>query len=205
MKRQKYLSRGKNPITRPLEKQSLDFGNGSGALAEHVSKQCLARYGIPATQEVLLSLEEILALKESPVSFPVAVKLVSADIPHKTEADAVRLGVKSLDELKAAAQAVTAGGKKHAPKAHIDGISVQEMASGVEMIVGAVNDPHFGPYVMVGLGGVLTEVLHDVAHRFAPVTTADAREMLASLKDCFENETPTLPVKLAIGGFNFLR
>jgi acetyltransferase len=56
------------------------------------------------------------------------------------------------------------------------------MASGIEMIAGAVNDPHFGPYVMVGLGGVLTEVLHDVSHRFAPVTAADAREMLASLK-----------------------
>ena len=58
----------------------------------------------------------------------------------------------------------------------------QEMASGVEMVVGAVNDPHFGPYVMVGLGGVLTEVLHDVAHRFAPLTPDDAREMLAQLK-----------------------
>ena len=61
-------------------------------------------------------------------------------------------------------------------------ISVQEMASGVELIVGAVNDPHFGPYVMVGLGGVLTEVLHDVSHRFAPVTAATAQDMLAELK-----------------------
>ncbi len=182
MKRQKYFSRSDTPEARPLEKQLLDFGNHTGALAEHVSKQCLARYGIPATKEVLLSLDEILALKDQPVTFPVAVKLASADIPHKTEADAVRLGVKSLEELKAAAQAVTAGGHKHAPNARIDGISVQEMASGVEMIVGAVNDPHFGPYVMVGLGGVLTEVLHDVAHRFAPVTAADAREMLAELK-----------------------
>jgi acyl-CoA synthetase (NDP forming) len=182
MKRRKYLSRSDKPEPRLIEKQTLEFGKGKGALAEHVSKQCLARYGIPVTKEVLLPLDVILALKEIPVSFPVAVKLASADIPHKTEADAVRLGVKSLDELKAAAQAVTSGGKKHAPSARIDGISVQEMAAGVEMIVGAVNDPHFGPYVMVGLGGVLTEVLHDVSHRFAPVTAADAREMLASLK-----------------------
>jgi acetate---CoA ligase (ADP-forming) len=182
MKRQKYLTQGDKPEARPVARQALDFGNGNGALAEHVSKQCLARYGIPITKEVLLPLDAILALNECPVSFPVAVKLASADIPHKTEADAVRLGVKSLDELKAAAQAVTAGGKKHAPNARIDGISVQEMAAGVEMIVGAVNDAHFGPYVMVGLGGVLTEVLHDVSHRFAPVTAADARDMLASLK-----------------------
>ena len=181
MKRRKYLAHGENIEARPITKQALEL-NGNGALAEHISKQCLARYGIPATKEVLLSLDAILALKEAPVSFPVAVKLASADIPHKTEADAVRLNVKSLDELKAAAQAVVNGGKQHTPTARIDGISVQEMASGVEMIVGAVNDPHFGPYVMVGLGGVLTEVLHDVSHRFAPVTRDDARAMLAELK-----------------------
>jgi len=181
MKRKQLLERGQKLAQRPIAKQTLDLA-GSGALAEHVSKQCLARYGIPATKEVLLSLAAILALKEAPVSFPVAVKLASPDIPHKTEADAVRLNVKSLDELKAAAQAVVNGGKKHTPDARIDGISVQEMASGVEMIVGAVNDPHFGPYVMVGLGGVLTEVLHDVSHRFAPVTPDDAHDMLAELK-----------------------
>ncbi len=181
MKRKRLLECGQTPVQRPIAKQTLEL-SGSGALAEHVSKQCLARYGIPATKEVLLSLDAILALKDAPVSFPVAVKLASPDIPHKTEADAVRLNVKSLDELKAAAQAVVNGGKKHTPSARIDGISVQEMASGVEMIVGAVNDQYFGPYVMVGLGGVLTEVLHDVAHRFAPVTPADARDMLAELK-----------------------
>ena len=181
MKRQKLLTRASATTARPVEKQVLEL-NGNGALAEHVSKQALARYGIAATQEVLLSLDAILALKAAPVPFPVAVKLASADIPHKTEADAVRLNVRTLDELKAAAQAVTAGGKKHAPTARIDGISVQEMASGVEMILGAVNDPHFGPYVMVGLGGVLTEVLHDVSHRFAPIAPDDARDMLAELK-----------------------
>ena len=181
MKRQKYRARGDTTEARPIVKQALEL-QGSGALAEHVSKQCLASYGIPATKEVLLPLDAILALKDTPVSFPVAVKLASADIPHKTEADAVLLNVNTLDELKAAAQAVVNGGKKHAPNARIDGISVQEMASGIEMIAGAVNDPHFGPYVMVGLGGVLTEVLHDVSHRFAPVTPDDAREMLAELK-----------------------
>ncbi len=181
MKRQKYLSRTDKTEARPVAKQPLKL-NGSGSLAEHVSKQCLAHYGIPSTKEVLLTLDAILALKDAPVSFPVALKLASADIPHKTEADAVRLNVKSLDELQAAAQAVVNGGKKHAPNARIDGVSVQEMASGIEMIAGAVNDPHFGPYVMVGLGGVLTEVLHDVSHRFAPLTAADAREMLAELK-----------------------
>ncbi len=181
MKRRRLQARGKAPAVRPTMQQPLRL-EGSGALAEHVSKECLTRYGIAATKEALLSLEAILAMNQSPVSFPVAVKLASPDIPHKTEADAVRLNVRSLDELHAAAQAVVNGGKTHVPHARIDGVSVQEMASGVEMIVGAVNDPHFGPYVMVGLGGVLTEVLHDVSHRFAPVSPEDARDMLAELK-----------------------
>jgi acyl-CoA synthetase (NDP forming) len=181
MKRQQLLTRAQQSAARPVARQTLAL-NGTGALAEHVSRQVLSQYGIAATKEVLLPLDAVLALKEAPVAFPVAVKLASPDIPHKTEADAVRLNVKTLDELKAAAQTVVDNGKKFAREARIDGVSVQEMASGVEMILGAVNDPHFGPYVMVGLGGVLTEVLHDVSHRFAPITADDARDMLAELK-----------------------
>jgi acetyltransferase len=182
LKRRKLSERGAAPAIRPVAQQSFEFGSARGALAEHVSKQCLARYGIPTTREVLLSVQEIMALTVCPVSFPVAVKLASPDIPHKTEADAVRLGIGSLDALKRAAQAVQDAGLRHAPGARIDGISVQEMASGIEVIVGAVNDPNFGPYVMVGLGGVLTEVLRDVTHRFAPVQLEDARDMLNELK-----------------------
>jgi acetyltransferase len=123
-----------------------------------------------------------LALPECPVSFPVAVKLASPDIPHKTEAGAVRLNIESLDELKRAAQSVYDSGMRHTPSARVEGISIQEMASGVEVILGVVNDEHFGPYVMVGLGGVFTELLGDVSHRFAPVTVEDAREMIEELK-----------------------
>ena len=81
-----------------------------------------------------------------------------------------------------AAREVYDNGRRYAPGARIDGISIQEMAGGVEVIIGAVNDPQFGPYVMVGLGGVLTEVLGDVAHRFAPVGADMARDMLDDLR-----------------------
>lgn len=87
-----------------------------------------------------------------------------------------------MEELRHAAQAVIDSGLRHTPSAGIDGISLQEMVSGIEVILGAVNDKHFGPYVMVGLGGVLTEVLHDVAHRFAPISQDIAYEMLSELK-----------------------
>lgn len=182
LKKRRFDERGAVAAQRPVQRAALELGSVAGPLAEHTSKQCLAQYGIPATREVLLSLDAIEALTQPPVSLPVAVKLASPDIPHKTEANAVRLGVNSLDELKAAARAVHENGLRHTPGARIEGISIQEMASGIEVILGAVNDSAFGPYVMVGLGGVLTEVLHDVSHRFAPVTPEDAREMLAELK-----------------------
>ncbi len=182
LKRQKFQQHGAIAPARSIPRQILNLGVSVGPLSEHASKQCLAQYGIPVTKEVLLNLDQIASLTECPIAFPVAVKLASPDIPHKTEANAVQLGIRTLDELKRAAESVTTAGLRHSPSARIDGISVQEMVSGVEMIVGAASDPHFGPYVMLGLGGVLTEVLHDVTHRFAPITVADAHEMVGELK-----------------------
>jgi acetyltransferase len=170
-----------NAGMRPPRLKVIDLSEAKGALSEKISKDLIRRYEIPTTSEVFLQLKDVLSLTSAPVEFPVAVKLVSPDIPHKTEANAVRLNVRSLDELKEAAQSVASAGLQYMPTARVDGISIQEMASGVEVILGAVNDPQFGPYVMVGLGGVLTEVLHDVSHRFAPVTRSIAREMISQL------------------------
>jgi acyl-CoA synthetase (NDP forming) len=167
---------------RPMAERALDLGSARGALSEHASKDCISRYGIATTREVLLPLAEVLALRECPLAFPVAVKLASPDIPHKTEAGAVRLNVASVDALRAAAKAVHDSALRHTPSARVDGISIQEMAGGIEVILGAVNDAHFGPYVMVGLGGVLTELLGDVSHRFAPVSLDDAQDMIQELK-----------------------
>jgi acetyltransferase len=181
LKLERLRARGVEP-ERSVPRQALDWSGAAGALSERASKECIARYGIATTREVLLPLERVLALHECPIAFPVAVKLASPDLPHKTEAGAVRLNVASLEALKRAAQAVHDSGLRHAPCARVEGISIQEMASGVEVILGAVNDPHFGPYVMVGLGGVFTELLGDVSHRFAPVSAKDAREMIEELK-----------------------
>ena len=93
-------------------------------------------------------------LADAPLPFPLAVKIESPDIPHKTEAGVVRLNVRSLDELKSAARELVAAAKKHNANARIDGVSIQEMASGLEVIAGAVNDRFFGPVVVFGLGGI---------------------------------------------------
>jgi len=181
-RRDEYRRRGKRPFTRIVMRQALELPPGAGTLGERRSKELLERYGVPVVNEVLLQPSEIEALKSSPLAFPVAVKIEAADVPHKTEADAVRLNVLDLAGLKQAAREVLAAARKHKPDARIEGILVQEMASGVEVIVGAVNDSCFGPTVAFGLGGVLTELLHDVTHRFAPFDAETAREMIAEVR-----------------------
>lgn len=155
---------------------------GSGTLGEHASKALLAAYGIPVTGETLLTPEAVEQLAAAPLPFPLAVKIESADIPHKTEAGVIRLNITTLDGLKQAAREVLAAARAWKADARIDGVLLQQMASGEEVIVGAVNDPHFGPLVAVGLGGVFTEIMHDVTHRYAPFDAETAKAMIHEIK-----------------------
>jgi succinyl-CoA synthetase beta subunit len=117
------------------------------------------------------------------VGFPVALKVQSADLPHKTEAGGVRLGLADADAVRAAYAAMLADVGRHAPGAAIDGVLVQKMApKGHELVIGMVNDPTFGPIMMVGYGGVTVELFGDVAHSPAPVSEAEATRMILSLK-----------------------
>lgn len=155
---------------------------GARTLSEHESKQCLAAYGIPITREVLLAPDAIEALTAPPLPFPLAVKIDSPDIAHKTEAGAVRLGVRELDGLKRAAREVLESARHYRPQARITGILVSTMAAGIETIAGAVNDRFFGPVVMFGLGGVATELLRDVSYRFAPFDSEEAHAMIREIR-----------------------
>ncbi|HEY4404373.1 MAG TPA: acetate--CoA ligase family protein [Xanthobacteraceae bacterium] len=111
------------------------------------------------------------------IGFPVALKIVAAQISHKTEVGGVRLNLKSPQEVEHEAQALAA-----AVGTRLDGFVVQEMVEGIEMIVGAHHDPLFGPMMVVGAGGILVELIKDVACRLLPVGPQDARAMLAGLK-----------------------
>jgi len=137
-KKDAFAARPRQSTQRAITKQKLDLPAASGTLGEHRSKQALAAYGIPIVKEVLLNADDVANLTASPLPFPLAVKIESADIPHKTEAGVVRLNIRTLDELKNAARDVLAAAQKHPAKARIDGIIVQEMASGLEVIAGAV-------------------------------------------------------------------
>ena len=180
-RRRRYLA-AKKDEARPVAAQKLDLPAGEATLSEYAAKAVLKAYGIPVVGEALMTLAEVQALRAAPFPFPLAVKINSADIPHKTEAGGVKLGIHSVEELKAAAEAVTANAKQYKPGAKLEGVLVQQMASGLEVIVGGLNDPCFGPTVVFGLGGIFAEVLRDVTYRFAPFGIEAAREMIDEIK-----------------------
>ncbi|MBI3054301.1 MAG: acetate--CoA ligase family protein [Betaproteobacteria bacterium] len=181
-KKRAFEKQPRHVAQRLTAKQTLELPQAAGTLGEHRSKRILAQYGIPAVREALLSAATVNGLEHAPLPFPLAVKIESPDLPHKTEAGAVRLGVRDLAAMKAAAEDMLASVQSYKPGARIDGILVQEMAAGLEVIVGAVNDPVFGPVVAFGLGGVHTELLQDLTHGFAPFDTAAAKEMIFQIK-----------------------
>jgi acyl-CoA synthetase (NDP forming) len=152
-------------------------------LTEHKAKALLAPYGLPASQEKLATSVAEAVEAAAALGFPVALKIASPDIPHKTEADGVVLGLQGQHSVSAAYEQIIASARRYKPDAHIDGVLVQKMApKGHELVIGMVNDPTFGPIMMVGFGGIMVELMGDVVHRPAPVDVAEASEMLRSLR-----------------------
>ena len=142
----------------------------------------LQRYGItlPKSREVTTAAEAAAAATE--IGFPVVLKIRSADILHKTEAGGVALNLRDAGEVQAAAERLVASARKAYPGARIDGFLVQEMASGIEAIVGARSDALYGPMLLVGAGGILVELAKDAALRMLPVTESDVTAMVDGLK-----------------------
>jgi acetyltransferase len=174
------LSGRKSPAAGKVARPALP--RGAATLSEAESKAVLAAYGIGTTREKLVPTGEKMLAHVADLQPPFAVKVVSRDIAHKTEVGGVKLGLKDVKSAAAAAEEVVANALKAKPGAKIDGVLVSEMASGIEALIGVVNDPAFGPCVALGLGGVLTEVLKDVTYRVAPFGIETAREMIAELK-----------------------
>jgi acetyltransferase len=143
----------------------------------------LAKYGITvAPARLARSGDEASRIAEN-FGTAVALKAESPAVLHKTEAGAVRLGVRGADDVRAAFATIVDNVRRHDPSAPVDGVLVQAMVTGgTEMVVGLHQDPQFGPLVMVGLGGIFVEVLEDVAFGAVPLTRGDAEEMLASLR-----------------------
>ncbi|MEO8442211.1 MAG: acetate--CoA ligase family protein, partial [Betaproteobacteria bacterium] len=157
--------------------------SAAGTLTERASKAVLAAYGFPVTCEALARNVDEAARIAAEFGGELALKIESADIPHKTEAGAIRLRVNGDAAVRLAYAEVMAAAVLYKKSAQIEGVLVQQMAPpGLEFMLGLVIDPVFGPVVVAGLGGIHVEVLHDLAYRVAPVDHAQARAMLAELR-----------------------
>lgn len=157
--------------------------SGAGApFSEHGSKEALRAAGIALPAEVLLRDAAEIAAAEARIPFPWAMKIQSPQIAHKSEVGGVQVGIASREAAHAAFTTLTANARRHRPEAAIEGVLLSPMAPrGVEIIVGTLRDATFGPMVMVGLGGVATELFRDVVYRPAPVSPEAAKAMLAEL------------------------
>ena len=154
-----------------------------GALSEYDSKVLVRAFGVSTTREELATDAEAAVAAAERVGYPVALKVNSADILHKTEAGAIRLGLADADAVRRAFDDVTAGARAYDANARIDGAVVQEMVSGgVETIVGVSYDAQLGPILLFGTGGVMVEVYNDVALRLCPITHEDALEMIDEVR-----------------------
>lgn len=155
----------------------------AGPLTEEESKTILTHYGIDVTRGLKAAGPEQAAAAARELGFPVALKVDSPDIAHKTDAGGVALNLKSEDEVRAAYEKIMANCKAYSPQARIHGVAVQEMVTGgTEVLVGISRDPHYGHTIVFGLGGVFVEALDDVSLRILPIAPADAEAMLSEIK-----------------------
>lgn len=172
---------GPAKVSFPTDKAaaSLLLAHRGPVLNEHDSKRLLACYGIPVTQEVLAKNEDEAVEAAQRIGYPVALKVASPDIAHKTEAGGIELAVGSEPELRAACQRVGERLKGYDPGARFEGWLVQEMVQpGVEVAFGVACRRGFPPVLMFGLGGLFVEELRDVAFRAAPLGDDDALAMI---------------------------
>ncbi|MFE9294569.1 acetate--CoA ligase family protein [Streptomyces niveus] len=159
------------------------LAQGRTSLTAPEGKAITDAYGIPTPGEALAESADDAVAVAARIGFPVAMKIVSPEILHKTDAGGVRIGLGSAAEVRSAFTTIVSNARKYDPKAQILGVQVQQMVpAGTEILIGTVTDPTFGKVVAFGLGGVLVEVLKDVTFRLAPATKDDALSMLDGIR-----------------------
>ena len=158
-----------------VPKLAAPTGNAADLEGENLNA-LLQRHGISLPKQAMAGTAADAAVKAKEIGFPVAIKLIAAEVVHKTESGAVVLGLKSAEEVQAEGQKLLT---KTLGRGHL---LIQEMVQGTEVLIGARTDPQYGPFLMVGLGGIFVEVLKDVSIRLLPIDEREARAMLKELR-----------------------
>ena len=152
-------------------------------LLETEAKELLREYKIPVPDFKLIKREEKIAGLAKEINFPIVMKIVSPDIIHKSDAGGVKIGIKDEKEAESAYQEIIFKAKKYNKRAQIYGVIAYTMIpQTTEIIIGMMKDPHFGPVIMFGLGGIFVEVLKDISFRILPIEERDAEEMINEIK-----------------------
>lgn len=182
--RQRLLADVEPAEARPIEPaEAAALPPGRTHLGEVDCRPLLAAYGIPQPQAALARTAAEAARRAAEIGFPVALKVVSPDIFHKSEVGGIALGLADEGAVAEAFEALLARVRSRQPDARLEGALVAQMASpGQELIVGMRRDRQFGPLIMFGLGGVYVELFRDVAFRVAPFSRAEARRMVAETR-----------------------
>ncbi len=156
---------------------------GQREIGETEAKDILDAYGFSTPPGTIATSPEHAATIAQQIGFPVVMKIWSPDIIHKSDVGGVKVGLKSISEVKDAFDLMMYRIPKKQPGANILGVLVEKMATGgKEVILGMNRDPHFGPLMMFGMGGTMVEVLKDVSFYLAPVTSEEAKQMLKNTK-----------------------
>lgn len=153
-----------------------------GVITEDISKSILKKYKIRVPPYALVTSAEDAVKQAERIGFPLVMKVVSPQILHKTDVGGVKVGLDNTDDVKATFEDMY-GRLSNKKDVTVNGILLEKMVpKGLELIVGIQNDPQFGPVIMVGLGGIMTEIMKDVAFRMLPITASDAKSMLDELR-----------------------
>lgn len=180
--RRRWLADAQSREARRLPSPSLP--PGSGQIPSVEAAGLLEAAGVPLAGARLASDADEAVAEAEALGYPVALKIESPDIAHKTEIGCVETGLDNAASVRAAADRILSRARDAVPEARISGLLVQEMKAGViEVVIGLKEDPVFGMVLMAGLGGVFIEVLEDVVFRRAPVTEAEAEHMLSQLRE----------------------
>ena len=152
-------------------------------LTEIEAKQVLANAGIDVVPTELAGTSAEAVSISDRIGYPVAMKIVSPDITHKSDVGGVKLDLQNQQEVASAYDEITGMVTRKFPKAVVQGVAVQKMArAGVELIIGMNNDAQFGPVLMFGIGGIFTEIMKDVSFRIVPLDRQDAYDMIHGIK-----------------------
>ena len=156
---------------------------GRSILTEFESKRVLKQVGISVVETRLAKTQKEAVSLSRKMGFPVALKIASPDVIHKSDSGGVKLSLNNAAEVKKAYDEILKKMRKQYPEAAVHGVSVQKMLRpGTEVIVGTSKDPQFGPVIMFGLGGIFVELLKDVSFRVIPIKRKDAQEMIEEIK-----------------------